>query len=137
MSKIKKLRNHSQLKELEKSPKGANNETHLCTITASEFKKERGKSSCCGAAVTNPISILEDTGSIFGSTQWVQNCHELWYRLQAQLGSGIAMAMAVAYADSYNSDSTPSLGTSICGRCGPKTMGVKEDNENTEGIEKK
>ena len=36
------------------------------------------------------------------------------------LGSGIAMAVAVA--GNYSSDSTPSLGTSICRQCGPKKM---------------
>ena len=29
-------------------------------------------------------------------------------------------AVAVAQASNYSSDSTPSLGTSICHRCGPK-----------------
>ena len=39
-----------------------------------------------------------------------------------QLGSGVAVA--VVYAGSYSSDSTPSLGTSICHRCSPKAAGV-------------
>ena len=37
---MKKLRNHSQLKEQENSPKGTNNETDLCSLTYAEFKKE-------------------------------------------------------------------------------------------------
>ena len=37
---MKKLRNHSQLKEQENSPEEANNETDLCSLTDSEFKKE-------------------------------------------------------------------------------------------------
>ena len=37
---MKKLRNHSQLKEQENSPEGANNETHLCNLTDTKFKKE-------------------------------------------------------------------------------------------------
>ena len=41
---------------------------------------------------------------------------ELWCRSQTRLQSGIA----VAVADSYSSDSTPSLGTSTCFRHGPK-----------------
>ena len=45
-------------------------------------------------------------------------CHEQWGRLQVQIGSG--MAVAVAKANSYSLDSTPSLGTSICQECGPK-----------------
>ena len=39
-SKMKKLRNQSQLKEQENSPKAANNETDLCSLTDSEFKRE-------------------------------------------------------------------------------------------------
>ena len=31
-----------------------------------------------------------------------------------RLGSGVAVAMAVVVVSSYSSDSTPSLGTSIC-----------------------
>ena len=40
ISKIKKLRNHSQLKEQESSPEGAKNETDLCSLRDSEFKRE-------------------------------------------------------------------------------------------------
>ena len=40
-------------------------------------------------------------------------CCELWCRLQTQLGSGAAGAGA----SSYSSDSTPSLGTSLYGKC--------------------
>ena len=35
---MKKLRNHSQLKE--NSPKAINNETDLCSMTDTEFKRE-------------------------------------------------------------------------------------------------
>ena len=37
---MKKLRNHSQLKEQENSPKAVNNETELLSLTAFEFKRE-------------------------------------------------------------------------------------------------
>ena len=37
---MKKLSDHSQLKEQENSPKGANKETNLCSLTDIEFKKE-------------------------------------------------------------------------------------------------
>ena len=37
---MKKLRNHYQLKQQENSPKAANNETDLCSLTDSEFKRE-------------------------------------------------------------------------------------------------
>ena len=48
----------------------------------------------------------------------IQSCHELWCRLQMRLRSDVAVALV--QAGGYNSDSTPSLGTSICRRCGPK-----------------
>ena len=48
----------------------------------------------------------------------IQHCCELQYRRQTQLGSHIAVAVAVA--GSCGSNWTPSLGTSICCRCGPK-----------------
>ena len=38
--KMKKLRNHSQLKQQENSPKAVNNETDLCSLTDIEFKRE-------------------------------------------------------------------------------------------------
>ena len=40
ISKMKKLRNHSQLKEQENSPEAANNETDLCSLIDTEFKRE-------------------------------------------------------------------------------------------------
>ena len=48
----------------------------------------------------------------------IWRCHELWYRTQMQLGSGIAVSLA--QAGSNCSDQTPSLGTSICYGCSPK-----------------
>ena len=39
-SKMKKLRNLSQLKQQENSPKAVNNETKLCSLTDFEFKRE-------------------------------------------------------------------------------------------------
>ena len=44
----------------------------------------------------------------------IQHCCELQCRSQLRLGSGVAVA------GSYRSDSTPTLGTYICYRCGPK-----------------
>ena len=37
---MKKLRNQSQLKEQETPPEAANNETNLCSLTDTEFKKK-------------------------------------------------------------------------------------------------
>ena len=47
-------------------------------------------------------------------------CRELGCRSQTQLGSCVAVAVAVVKAGSCRSDSTPSLGTSICHGRGPK-----------------
>ena len=45
-------------------------------------------------------------------------CPELWCRWQTLLGSCIAVALA--WAGSYSSDWTPSLGNSICRRFSPR-----------------
>ena len=45
-------------------------------------------------------------------------------RLQTQLR--FCVAVPVAEAEGYNSNSTPSLGTSICSRCGPKKQKTKQ-----------
>ena len=37
---MKTLRSHSQLKQQQNSPEGANNEIDLCSLTDTEFKKE-------------------------------------------------------------------------------------------------
>ena len=48
----------------------------------------------------------------------IQHCRELWCRSQMWLGCHVAVA--VVEAGSCSCDLTPNLGTSICGRCGPK-----------------
>ena len=48
----------------------------------------------------------------------IQHCRELWYRSQTRHGPRISVT--VAQACSCSSNSTPSLGTSICFGCGPK-----------------
>ena len=52
--------------------------------------------------------------SLASFSGWLRiwHCCELWCRLQTQLESCVSVAVAVA--GSYISDSTPSLGTSIC-----------------------
>ena len=78
--------------------------------------------------VKNPAGVYEDAGVIPGLAQWVQGS-ELWCWLPTQLGSGVAVA--VTLAGGCSSDSTPSLGTSICHRCGPKKRKQnKQTNKN-------
>ena len=48
----------------------------------------------------------------------IQRCRELWCGSQTRLGSRVAEALA--QASNYSSDSTPSLGTSICRKSGPR-----------------
>ena len=46
---------------------------------------------------------------------------------------GSCVAVAVAQGSSCSSDSTPSLGTSICCRCGPKKTKEKKKEQRKEG----
>ena len=57
----------------------------------------------------------------------IWRCRGLWCRLQIQLRSHVAEA--VAQADGYSSDSTFSLGISTCHGCGPKKQN-KNKNKN-------
>ena len=61
--------------------------------------------------------------SLSGFRIW--HCRELWCRSKTWLRSSIAVAVAVGWAGSYSSDSSPRLGTSICFGCGPKTQNKK------------
>ena len=61
----------------------------------------------------------------------IRCCHELWCRLQTWLGSGIAVAVAVA--GGYSSDLTPSLGISICQGWGPKQKKRKKKDQKLMG----
>ena len=73
----------------------------------------------------NLTSIHEDTDLIPGLAQCLKDLvlRELWCRSQTRLRS--STVVAVALAGSCSSSLTPSLGTSICHRCGPKKRGKK------------
>jgi len=57
----------------------------------------------------------------------IRHCSELWCRSQMWLGSRVAVPVAVA--GSCSSDSTPSLGASVCCKCSPKKKKKKEEEE--------
>ena len=59
-------------------------------------------------------------------------CWELWHRSQMWLRSQVAVALG--QASGYSSNWTPSLGTSICHRCGPKKT---KSQKTKKGKEKK
>ena len=93
---------------------------------ASLRRSEQGR-SCCGPAVTNLTrSMRMWVRSLVSLSELrIWHCHELQCRLQTRLRSCIAAA--VAQAGSYSSNSTPSLGTSMCYRCSPKKKKTKQN----------
>ena len=100
------------------------------------FKVPKEKKNFCSSHsvpqwVTNSTSILriwvQSLASLGGLR--IQHCCQLWYRSQAWLRSG----MAVTQAGSCSSDSSPSLGTSMCCKCGPEKQNkTKQTNQKTQ-----
>ena len=84
-------------------------------------------SSCRGAGETNPTRNhwVRSLASLSGLR--IRCGRELWCRLQMRLGSGVAVALALA--GSYSSDLTPSLGISVCHGCGPKKKDKRQKNK--------
>ena len=89
------------------------------------IKKAHPGSSRCGSVVMNPaISMRMRVWSLASlSGLRIRCCHELWGKSRMWLRSGIAVA--VTWAGSYSSSSTPNLGTSICRGYGPKKIKQK------------
>ena len=89
------------------------------------------RSSHCGAAETNRLGTMrmwvQSLASLSGLR--VQRCLEPWCRLQMQFRSHVAVA--VVKAGSCSSDSTLSLGTSICQGCGSKKKKKKKKKKET------
>ena len=73
--------------------------------------------------VKNPTSIYEDVGPIPGLTQWIKVSS-----VAANYGVGHRCGSDLAVASSCSSDSTLSLGTSICCGGNPKKKKKKKKN---------
>ena len=69
---------------------------------------------------------LWSLASLSGLRIW--RYHDLWYRSQMQLRS--CLAVAVRQPSNCSSDSTPSLGTSVCHGCGPRNQKKKRKKKN-------
>ena len=80
-----------------------------------------------GQQLTNLTSIHEASFN-----PWPRSVGELLCRLQMQLRSH--MAVAVAQSSSYSSDSTPRLGTSTCHGCKPKKTKRPKNKINSEPV---
>ena len=81
----------------------------------------------------NVVSVrmwVQSLASLSGLSTW--HCPELWYRLQMQLGSGIAAV--VKWASSCSADLTPSMGTVIWHRYSTKKQKKKNFFPNFENL---
>ena len=97
----------------------------VCSRTQLFMKKNSSIKNAAKWHSRNELASMWDTGLIPGGPSGlrIQHCHELWCRLQMLLRSRVAVAVVVA--SSCSSDLTPSLGTYICHRCGPKKKNKK------------
>ena len=76
---------------------------------------------------------VRSLASLRGSGIW--RCCEVWCRSQTWLGSRVTVTMA--FVGGYSSDLTPSLGTSICGRCSPKKIPKNKKTQKNQQKHKK
>ena len=85
---------------------------------SSSYKSSSSMSSHRGSVEINLTGIHEVGSLALFSGLRIQHCCDLWCRSQMWLRS--CVAVAVGQDRIYSSNSTPSLGTSICYGCGPK-----------------
>ena len=98
---------------------------HIVTRALSRWNAftRKDRNSLCDSVVMNRTSTHP------GCRLRIWYCHELQCRLQTRLASYIAEA--VVYASSCSSNSTPSLGTSICCQYTPKKQNKTKQNQKT------
>ena len=85
--------------------------------------------SHCGSAVTKPTGIHEDAGLFSGLIQWVKDLALLWAVVQVTDVAWIWRYCGCGIGEWLQLWFSPSLGTSICCRCGPKKTTTKQKSQ--------
>ena len=92
-------------------------------------KSVKDGSSHCGSVVMNLANIHEEAGSIPDPTHWVKDPVLTWTVVLVPDMAWIPHCCVWGIGHPLSSDSTPSLGNSICCRCGTKKAGKKKKRE--------